>query len=95
MEKPHDHYRCVAPLRLLFLKETNNPTYQRLLTLMDHNEERREDLPTWKTYKTYVNDFLMYVFGLSLNVGSNGKLILKSHLCNTPTYKTLNLYLLH
>ena len=61
VEKPNDYYRCVAPLRLLFLKEKNPALYQTVLTLMDHNEERKEDVPTWNTYKKYVNNFLKYV----------------------------------
>ncbi|TRY75019.1 hypothetical protein TCAL_07034 [Tigriopus californicus] len=57
-ENPHDHYRCIAPLRFLLLRESEPNFYQRFQYLMDHNKERRLDLDTWQTYQTYVNKFL-------------------------------------
>ena len=39
-EEPHDHYRSVAPLRLLRVKEKCPEVWERLGYLMDHNEDR-------------------------------------------------------
>ena len=39
-EDPHDHYRSIAPLRLLKVKEKCPEVWERLGYLMDHNEDR-------------------------------------------------------
>ena len=40
LEDPHDHYRSIAPLRLLKVKEKCPEVWERLGYLMDHNEDR-------------------------------------------------------
>ena len=54
----HDHYRCIAPLRLLKVKEKVPEVWDRLGFLMDHNEDRVKDPELWDTYQRYVNQFL-------------------------------------
>ena len=55
---PHDYYRCIAPLRLLKVKEKIPEVWSRLGFLMDHNEDRVKDPELWSTYQTFVNKFL-------------------------------------
>eukprot|EP00092_Neocalanus_flemingeri_P005352 GFUD01005766.1.p1 GENE.GFUD01005766.1~~GFUD01005766.1.p1 ORF type:complete len:592 (-),score=147.56 GFUD01005766.1:293-2068(-) len=57
-QDPHDMYRCIAPLRLLKVKEKVPEVWERLTYLMDHNTERRGDTELWDTYQTSVNRFL-------------------------------------
>lgn len=59
LKSPHDHYRSIAPLRLLQIKEKCPDVWERLSYLMDHNKERRQDKELWQTYNTYVNKFLV------------------------------------
>jgi len=54
----HDTYRCIAPLRLLKVKEKVGEVWDRLNYLMDHNEDRKQDVELWNTYQTHVNKFL-------------------------------------
>jgi len=54
-----DKYRCIAPLRLLKVKEKIPETWERLSYLMDHNEDRSiGDPELWQTYQRHVNTFL-------------------------------------
>jgi len=55
---PHDAYRCIAPLRLLKVKEKIPEVWERLSYLMDHNEDRIKDKELWNTYQASVNKFL-------------------------------------
>lgn len=59
MKTTHDHYRSIAPLRLLQIKEKCPEVWERLSYLMDHNIERKQDTELWETYNTYVNKFLV------------------------------------
>ncbi len=62
MSRPHPHYRCVAPLRLLLLRDSRPEFHARLQLLMDHNRERREADPRlWDQYHRYVTNFLRCV----------------------------------
>lgn len=58
MKSPHDHYRSIAPLRLLQIKDKFPDVWERLSYLMDHNKERIQDKELWDTYQTFVNKFL-------------------------------------
>jgi len=57
-KSPHDFYRCIAPLRLLKVKEKIPEVWERLSYLMDHNEDRVKDEELWNTYQNSVNKFL-------------------------------------
>jgi len=51
-------YRCIAPLRLLLIKEKSPETWERLSYLMDHNIERKQDEEMWSLYQNNVNRVL-------------------------------------
>ncbi len=58
MRRPHPHYRCVAPLRLLLLRDSQPEVHKRLGMLMDHNRDRREKDPElWGIYEEYVTKY--------------------------------------
>ena len=54
----HDHYRAIAPLRLMKVKDRVPEVWERLGYLMDHNEDRVKDPELWATYQRSVNTFL-------------------------------------
>ena len=54
----HDHYRAIAPLRLMKVKEKVPEVWERLGYLMDHNEDRVKEPELWATYQRSVNTFL-------------------------------------
>jgi len=57
-QDPNDYYRCIAPLRLLRVKEKIPEVWERLSYLMDHNEDRVKDEELWNIYQNSVNKFL-------------------------------------
>jgi hypothetical protein len=59
----NEAYRCIAPLRLLLVKEKLPEVWEQLAYLMDHNEERRRDTELWSTYQTHVNQFIRGTLG--------------------------------
>ena len=58
LEAPNSHYSAVAILRLLLQRDLNPDFYGRFVYLMDHNEDRREDLEMWEKYQQCFNAFL-------------------------------------
>jgi len=53
-----DVYRCIAPLRLLLVKNKFPEIWERLSYLMDHNEDRVKDPELWNLYQENVNKYL-------------------------------------
>jgi len=51
-------FRCIAPLRLLIVKNKCPEVWERLSYLMDHNEERKRDDVLWTLYQNSVNKYL-------------------------------------
>ena len=57
-------YCCIAPLRGLELKQNNPVMWRRLLLLMDHEEERKNEPEYQEMFQVNVINFLRKVCGL-------------------------------
>ena len=62
----HPLYSCIAPLRLLLLRDSHPDFYDRFRFLMDHNEDRMNwDRELWDKGRENVNRFLREDCGLA------------------------------
>ncbi|TRY62157.1 hypothetical protein TCAL_03700 [Tigriopus californicus] len=58
-------YSIITPLRTLLLKESGTDAWQRTDELMDHHQERRQNLEEWTWYQKNVVDFIRHNLGLT------------------------------
>ena len=50
-------YGCIAPLRMLLLKQSDPATWNRLQMLMDHDAERKTETDYQKMFQVLTVDF--------------------------------------
>ncbi len=58
-------YCCIAPLRLLWLRDSDPAAWARVQLLMDHDQERRREEKYWAMFRKNVVDFLIKKVGLT------------------------------
>ncbi len=58
-------YCCIAPLRLLLIRDSDPELWSRVKLLMDHDQERRQEEKYWAMFQRNVVDFLRQKVGLA------------------------------
>ena len=59
-------YGCIAVLRLLWNRDNRPDQWERLQYLMDHDEERREEVEYWRMFQRNVVQFIRKGLGLQI-----------------------------
>merc|ERR1719464_1973491 len=59
-EKVTNAYAIITPLRMLLLEESNGDQWKRSNQLMDHQEERVENIEEWSWYEKYIVNYYLH-----------------------------------